>query len=343
MPPLLRAARGSDLNGLLALSQTAGAGMTSLPPDLTHLAERIRRSADAFAHSPTRPGAEQYVFVIEDDDEQIVGTSAVIARVGGYDAFYTYELRSEPVRHLPLGVDRSIDVLHLKQDHKGPSELCGLVVAGNRRGAGLGRLASVGRLLFMATRPPSFAERTIAEIRGFQTDDGAYPFWDAIGQVFFSPRDFAEADTLTGLGQKDFIADLMPRHPIYADLLPPEVRAAIGRPHRDAVPAMATLEGEGFARSTEVDIFDAGPILECATADIHAIAKARRVRLAWVSDDPVPGVAVVVAATSGGFRAVACRTTLGTDAIVIDRASAERLGVAAGDELIATPARGSRV
>ncbi len=332
MLPRLRSAREDDLEGLVALAHRAGAGVTSLPPDPAYIAERLHRSLEAFAHVPPRPGGEEYLFVV-DDEEGLVATSAVVARVGGFDPFYTYEIRAERVTHRPLGVDRTIDVLHLKRDHKGPTELCGLVVDPVRRGKGLGRLASLGRLLFIGAHPERFAERTIAEIRGFQDDDGRSPFWEAVGHVFLSPSVFAEADTLTGLGEKDFIADLMPSHPIYLDLLSTEVRDVIGRPHRDAVGALHLLEGQGFVRAHEVDIFDAGPILECATSEIKTVRTVRRARVGRLAARPAGGPCMVAVA-GPPFRAMCCVAEMADGTLAIDPAVAERLDVELGTEIL---------
>lgn len=335
---MLRPAGEDDLGGLLALAREAGAGVTTLPPREGHLAERIARTAEALARAPSRPGGEAYLFVVEDADGRIVATSAAVSRVGGFDPFYTYEIRAEPVRHAPLGVHRTIDVLHLKRDHKGPSELCGLVVTPARRGRGVGRLASLGRLAFVAAHPHRFAERTVAEIRGFQDASGRSPFWDAVGRVFLAPSEFAEADLLTGLGEKDFVDDLMPRHPIYLDLLPRQVREVIGRPHEAALPAMRLLQGEGFTPAREVDIFDAGPILEAATAAIRSVRAARGLRLARVDDVPAGAPAIVAAPTVARFRATHGTVARdGNGEAVLDRAAARRLGLEAGDDVLVVP------
>jgi arginine N-succinyltransferase len=272
---------------------------------------------------------------VEDADGALVATSAVAARVGGFDPFFTYELRDERVAHPPLGVDRTIRVLHLLREHKGPSELHGLVVDPSRRGQGLGRLASLGRLAFVAAHPARFAERTIAEVRGYQDATGHSPFWDAVGRVFFAPADFAEADLLTGLGEKDFVTDLMPRHPIYLDLMPAAVRDAIGRPHTDALPAVRLLEGEGFAPAREVDIFDAGPILECATAAIRSVREARRLRVDRVREPGGGATAIVAAPGPAGFRVV--RAGVAYDdagGAILAPAAAARLGAEPGGEVV---------
>lgn len=330
--PRLRAAREDDLDALVSLARRAGSGVTSLPPNPAYIAERLHRSVEAFTHAPSRPGGEEYLFVV-DEDEGVIATSAVVARVGGFDPFYTYEIRAERVTHPPLAVDRTIDVLHLKRDHKGPTELCGLVVDPDRRGRGVGRLASLGRLLFVAAYPERFAARIIAEIRGFQDADGRSPFWEAVGHVFLSPSVFAEADMLTGLGEKDFIADLMPSYPIYLDLLSAEVRDVIGRPHLDAVGALHLLEGQGFVRAHEVDIFDAGPVLECATSEVKTVRTVRRARLDHLSARPVGGPCMVAVA-GPPFRAMCCVAEMVEGTLAIEPAVAERLEVELGTEIL---------
>ena len=42
--------------------------------------------------------------------------------------------------------------------------------------------------------------------------------------------EYSTADYLTGIGQKSFIAELMPKHPVYVNLLPADARDAIGVP-----------------------------------------------------------------------------------------------------------------
>ncbi|HRC08293.1 MAG TPA: arginine N-succinyltransferase [Miltoncostaeales bacterium] len=330
--PRLRAARLGDLDAIVELARTAGAGLTTLPPDRAFLAERIERSESAFGRRPSHPGAEEYLFVV-DDGGRIVGSSALLARVGGFDPFYTYEIRSERITHPPLGVDRTLDVLHLKRDHKGPSELCGLVVTPDRRGTGIGWLASVGRFMFVAAFPERFAERMIAEIRGFQDADGRSPFWDGVASQFFAPNAFAEMDTLSGLGEKDFIADLMPAHPIYLDLLAEDVRAAIGTAHRDAGGALQLLRSQGFVPAAEVDIFDAGPIVECATSQIATVRHARRVTVDR-TDGPAGEIPCLIANPTPDFRAVATTAAIDGDHVAIDDATASALEVEPGAQVM---------
>ena len=100
--------------------------------------------------------------------------------------------------------------------------------------------------------------------------------------------EYSTADYLTGLGQKAFIAELMPRHPVYVNLLPPPARDAIGAVHADTAPARAMLEQEGFRYEGYVDIFDAGPTVECARDNIDAVRRSAVMTCTLGEEDPVP-------------------------------------------------------
>ena len=63
-----------------------------------------------------------------------------------------------------------------------------------------------------------FGEQVLAELRGVIDDDGNSPFWDAIAGRFFD-MSFPEADDFNAIHGTRFIADLMPRTPIYVALL----------------------------------------------------------------------------------------------------------------------------
>lgn len=328
----MRPARADDVDAIVRFARHAAVGVTTLQPDADHLARRIARSTMAFEHPTARPGGEEYLFVVADTSE-IVGCSAMVARVGGHDPFYTYEIQRERHVHTPLAVDRTLQVLRLRRDHKGPSELCGLAVAPGRRGQGLGRLASLGRLMFVASAPERFADRIIAEIRGYQDEHARSPFWDAVGSVFFAPNAFEDLDVMTGLGDKDFIAELMPEHPIYLDLLSDEVRAAVGRPHPESVGAVRLLTEQGFVQSDQVDIFDAGPILACRTGATRIVRDAQRLTVLDVAAHP-PGPNCLIAATGTDFTVIADRPDLRPDGVVLSPAVAEALTVETGGAVV---------
>ncbi len=315
-----------------------GVGLTTLRADPEYLERRIAASERAFDPRVTEPGADHYLFVVEELGwGAIVGTSGLEARVGGFDPFYTYDVVTERVAHAPLGVDSGLDVLHLRRDHKGPSELCSLALRPDERTRGLGRLASLGRLLFLAGHPERFDHRVIAELRGYLDAAGQSPFWDAVGRHFFL-REFDQADALSSLGDKDVIEDLMPRHPIYVAMLPEAARAVIGRVHPDTEGARHLLEQEGFAWTHEIDIFDAGPIVGAEVADIRTV-RACEV-LTVVAGNDVTGAPVLLANDRLDFRATAAPVgARGDGTVALDRATRAALDVVEGETVRLAPLR----
>lgn len=335
---LLRPIRESDLPGLVALAAATGGGLTTLPPDAEFLGDRIHESLRAFNPRVRKPGGECYLFALEDTATgELAGVSGIVSQVGGFEPWYSYEIHRERFTHRPLKIDREVPVLHLKQEHRGPSEVCSLFLRPERRRAGTGRLLSLSRFLFMGTFPRRFTEEVIAELRGYIDQTGRSPFWEAVGRHFF-PIDFYAADVLSGLGEKDFIANLMPRHPLYLSLLGPEVEAAVGRVHHDSEPARALLLAEGFAQVDEVDIFDAGPLLRAPVARLRTIRAMRiapvRAKVATLKTEPV----CLLANGRLDFRACLGAVTEHDDGSVSLAAEcASALGLGPGDPLTWSP------
>ena len=266
---IIRPAKLEDLPKLIFLLKTLEHSLTSMPQNESILERRIHRSIQSFYPGVSEPGSEQYLLVLEDiSTGKVIGTCSVIARIGGYEPFYTYRIENETFAHEPLKIHKNIEVLHLEADHDGPSELGSLFLHPDFRKAGLGRLVSLSRLMFMARFPNRFRSRVIAEFRGWANDQGRSPFWDHVGRHFFE-REFSEADFLSGIGNKNFIKDLMPNYPIYLPLLPESIQAKIGAVHRDTEAAVSILRKEGFQKTNAVDIFDAGPMFEAKLSELR--------------------------------------------------------------------------
>ncbi len=337
---LLRPIRESDLAGLVALAASIDGGLTTLPANEEFLRDRIADSLRAFATRVKKPGGECYLFVLEDTaTRELVGTSGLAARVGGYEPFYSYEIRTERYEHAPLKIEKQISVLHLKELHRGPSEICSLYLRPDYRRAGAGRLLSLARFLFVGAFPTRFDDSIIAELRGRLDESGRSPFWEAVGRQFFE-FDFYAADFLSGLGDKGFIADLMPDHPIYVPLLPLAVQAVIGQVHTSTEPALNLLLAQGFTRTNEVDIFDAGPLLRTATKDIRTIRTMRTARLGDADAAAITGNRHLLARTAADF--CACLGTLSEQAdgtVSLDRESAAALALQPGDTVTFAPLR----
>ena len=270
----IRPVERDDLPQLMALAGKTGGGLTSLPADSKTLAARIERSIQTW--QDTLPRAEQgYVFVLADSEtHQACGICAIEVAVGLQDPWYNFRVGTQVHASKELEVYNNLATLSLCNDHTGSSELCTLFLDPARRDGKNGYLLSKSRFLFIAAFRDRFMEKVVAEMRGVSDEQGRSPFWESVGSHFFS-MDFTQADFLSGTGQKAFIAELMPKHPLYVHYLSAEAQAVIGQVHPQTAPARAVLEAEGFRYQNYVDIFDGGPTLECDIEQIRAVRKSR--------------------------------------------------------------------
>src|SRR5436190_9263714 len=276
-----------DLPAVFTLSERSGAGLTTLPANRERLSERIERSLASFAGTADRSDACYMFVLIDSRDERVVGICAIEAAVGLKEPWYNYHVGTLVHASRTLGVYTVAPTLFLANDHTGHSEMCSLFLDQAYRIGKNGALLSKSRLLFIAEFAHLFAAKVIAELRGKLDDQGLSPFWEGLGRHFFA-MEYSTADYLTGIGQKAFIAELMPKHPVYVNLLPAAARDAIGAVHVDTAPARAMLEQEGFRYEGYVDIFDAGPTLECFRDNIYAVRQSQTLPVAIGEDNPVP-------------------------------------------------------
>jgi arginine N-succinyltransferase len=328
---VVRPVHAGDLEALLELAELTSFGLTTLPRDAGLLSRRIRDSVRALANADEgEPRGETYLFVLEDlADGRVIGTSGIHSKVGGFQPFYAYRLETTVVESKMLGKRREIETLHLVTEHDGPSEIGSLFLHPGFRRGDLGRLLSISRFLFMACHPKLFDDQVIAEIRGVVDEQGRSPFWDALGRHFFD-MEFPKADYLS-IVNKEFIGDLMPRHPIPVPVLPPEARAVIGVAHPQSRAALRILESEGFRFSGMVDIFEAGPCFVCRRRDVRSVRESVEARVARIVPSIEGPAEHVVAAAGGEWRACATALESRGDDVELPLATAEALGVRAGD------------
>ncbi len=267
---VVRAVNASDLDGMLELARQVGSGMTTLKPDHKMLGQRLEIACASFAEQ-IAPTQRDYVFVMEDTRSgRLAGICAIKSAVGLEEPFYNYRIGTLVHSSRELGVFSEMETLYLTNDLTGASELCSLFLHPDYRGGTNGKLLSKSRLLFIAQFPHLFNARVIAEMRGFQNAEGHSPFYESLGRHFFK-MDFDHVDDLTSLGKKSFIAELMPRYPLYVDYLPAEAQEVIGRVHVATAPARHLLEQEGMYYEGYVDIFDAGPVLQARLTALRAL------------------------------------------------------------------------
>ena len=162
---IVRPVRVTDLPALMDLVQQAGPGFTTLPANEERLAHRVRWAQRTFAEQVERADAD-YLFVLEDDDQQVIGISALAGAVGLREPWYNYRVGLTVNSSADLGIQRQIPTLFLNNEMTGQSEICSLFLRHDQRHGNNGRLLSLARLLFVAEFPHLFGDKLIAELRG---------------------------------------------------------------------------------------------------------------------------------------------------------------------------------
>jgi arginine N-succinyltransferase len=298
---IIRPIQENDLDGLMALLEDSGHGLTTLPKDLEILKRRIRVSERSFLHREDGPGGEDYLFVMEEIfTGKLVGVCGIISKIGGFFPYYFYRLEKEAHESKSIHVKNDVTSLHFHFIHNGPAEICSLYLDPKFRNSQNGRFLSMSRFLFIAENRKFFEDQLIAEMRGMVNDSGHSPFWDAVGNKFFK-IDFPTADYLT-MKNKKFIEELMPKHPIIANLLPEDAQFVIGKVHPNTEPAKRILEQEGFHFSGLVGIFEPGPVLIADVDKIRSIRESIVAEIVEISDKPFKSDDFIIARTEGLFR-----------------------------------------
>jgi arginine N-succinyltransferase len=329
---LVRTACLDDLDALLALAKQTGGGFTNLPPDRDDLEKRILLSEAALRADISEPGGELYLLVCLDTNSgTIIGTASIFSKLGTEWPFYSYRIINISQTSRELHKVLQSDVLHLVNDYDGYSEVGGLFLNADYRGIEAGRLLARSRYLFIAQARKRFAKRICADLRGYADEHGKRPFWDGLGRHFFN-MEFEAADHYNGLQGNQFIADLMPKYPIYVRLLPESAQAAIGRPHNDGRGALKLLYNEGFQYENCIDIFDGGPSV---VADIDALAAIKNSVETTAQHGPGQRVALVCSGTAHQFRATVApvSTAEHTGHLICSDIILARLMVSAGDKV----------
>ena len=267
---VVRAITADDLDALIDMAGQVGSGMTTLKPDRKMLGDRVAVAVESFAET-IAPEKRDYMFVMEDTTNgRLAGICAIKGAVGLDEPFYNYRIGTLVHSSRELDVFSRMDTLYLSNDLTGSTELCSLFLHPDYRIGNNGKWLSKSRFLFIAQFPHLFTEKLIAEMRGYQAEDGSSPFYEGLGRHFFK-MDFNHVDDLTAMGKKSFIAELMPRQPMYVAYLPEDAQGVIGKVHRSTAPARKLLEAEGMHSEGYVDIFDAGPVLQARVSELRAM------------------------------------------------------------------------
>ncbi|WAC23933.1 arginine N-succinyltransferase [Blastomonas sp. SL216] len=328
---VIRAATPDDLQAIYEMAKLTGGGFTNLPADRKSLEGKLERSTACFGRDDDSLSDELFVLVLENTETgEIRGTCQLLTQVGQKWPFYSYRLSTLTQHSAELGRTFRAEILSLVTDLEGSSEVGGLFLHPNERAGGLGMLLARSRYLFIGLHRARFADRILAELRGIIDDAGDSPFWDSIAGRFFG-MSFDEADTFNALHGNQFIADLMPKHPVYVAMLSDSARHVLGRPNVSGRAAMRMLENEGFAHENYVDIFDGGPTMTARTDQVHSIRNARDARVAGLGDSGT--MSLVASGRLADFRCAYGKVADGADGVTLDAQAADVLRVGAGDAL----------
>jgi len=329
---VIRAAKPGDLQSIYEMAKLTGGGFTNLPPDKKALSAKLERTEASFASDKEYPSDELYLLVLEDmDSGEVRGTCQIFGQVGQRWPFYSYRIGTDSKHSEQLDRTFHAQVLMLSNDLNGASEVGGLFLHPAARAGGLGLLLARSRYLFIARHRARFGDRILAELRGVIDEAGGSPFWDGVAGKFFG-MNFQEADQFNAVHGNQFIADLMPKHPVYIAMLSDHARSVIGVPHPTGRAAMRMLENEGFAFENYVDIFDGGPTMTARTDQVASIRDAKHIEISAVAgaDDLGGEDALVATGQLADFRC--CFGTVGGGS-TIDSESAKLLGVGKGGEI----------
>lgn len=332
---VVRPVNSSDLDAFMELIEQSGPGLTSLPKDKDIIQKKIALSEQSYQKRKDKSHNGSYLFVMEDTvTKKIVGVCGIIAKLGSDDPFYYYLIEENNTSSSMLNVQKKLKTIKVTKTTSGPSEICSLFLSSHARKSLSGRLLSLSRFLFIAKEKESFQDTVIAQMRGKVDDDGNSCFWDAVGRKFMD-IEFNKADYLY-MKDKQFIEDLLPKTPLFIDLLPEDAQEEIAQVNEKTEPAKRILEKEGFCVSSKIGIFEGGAILEAQTENIRTIKNSHLAKVKSLTEKQSNETPYLIATASDDlpFKAVIGDITVsGDNEVSLSLDIAKALGVTEGKDI----------
>lgn len=359
---LFREPRETDIDTLYELSKTGY--YINLPKDREAIERKIEQSQDCFdavRESPECPDEafadrdrHVYLFVLEDTSSgKVVGTSQVRGGMGNPEhpnlSFQLLRVhkRSEILRrvgrefHAIIAEQWRYEIKHLYAvlfaDSLSPTELGGMVMHPDARGAGLGKLLSYARLHFMRGRSRWFTDRILAEM---QADIDAFndgnAFWREVARPYMSlPYD--QADLLSVYDEvRVFMYELLPRF-LNLSMMSDAVLGCISGVGPYTKGAEKMLRDIGFVDVHRIDPFDGGAHLETRLSEITAIPGTPAP--ASVGDG-AKTESLVSFHGEGGFRCLKTMADITPDGLaLVDSETLDLIGAGPGDHVRVSPLR----
>ena len=182
---VVRPIKEEDLTQAYDLAQQFS--LLNLPANKKVIEEKIDVSLKSFAGEMDKSHSD-YIFVIEElETGKIAGSSQLKAKHGTpEEPSYSFEVLKKERFSEDLGLGFIHQILRLKINENGPTEVGGLVV--NRdfrsRPEKVGKLISLCRFAYMALASERFEDLVYAQMAPPLTDDGRSEFWEALGRRF---------------------------------------------------------------------------------------------------------------------------------------------------------------
>ncbi len=330
----------ADEEDLLGLARHLNS--VNLPHDRPHVQRLLDHSERSFSGELKDLRKRKYVFLLRDlETGHALGTSMIIGQLGRRDAPYIYyDVITEEKYHAALDRHFRHTVLHLGFSYQGPTELGGLVVRPEHRGAvdRYGLLISYVRFLFIAVHRDLFQSELLAELLPPLEPDGTSHLWEALGRRF-TDMSYGEADLLSS-SDKSFIRDLFPSGGIYASLLSADAQNVIGKVGGQTKGVEKMLRRIGFRYAERIDPFDGGPHFLASAEDVTLIKNARLVRIGRAAGAR-PAARCLLARDLTAppyFRAVSCDVQrLDDDRVAVASEVQAQLGLADDDPAYVLP------
>ena len=333
---LVRNVRHDDLSQLTDLARQFS--LLNLPSDKKVLTEKIERSIQSFEGSLPKHQSE-YLFVLEDLEEKLVGGSSLImAKHGTEEVPHSYfKILKRNHFSEDLGIGFIHHVLRFQIDAEGPTEIGGLLIDKiyRRRPERLGKQISLSRFIYMGMHLDRFEDRVLCELTPPLTDEGRSEFWEALGRRF-TGLPYQEADMLSQ-SHREFIRSLFPEEDIYLCLLDAKARTVLGRVGEQTKPAQHLLESIGFEYLEEVDPFDGGPHFGSKTSEILPIKMGKQVRLTEFKEASYKEQGLMGAMVDGEFHCSFVSYDLRSGEVAIPPKYMQGLGVELEQEVFLAP------
>lgn len=267
---IIRDADYNDLDCIYNLSLLFNT--VNLPANKRDLEYLISLSMNSFSLEEKNPAKRSFLFVLENSNKDIIGTSQIFSKHGTLESPHTYfTVNIEEKYSSTLQKYFKHMVLRLGQSFDGPTEVGSLILNPKYRShpQKLGKLLSYSRFLLIAMSKDLFADRVIAELLPHMNEDEEPYLWKAVGKKFTN-LSYAEADHLSRIN-KEFILNLFPSSDIYVSLLDSEVLDILGKVGKKSSGAAYLLSNIGFKYTSKIDPFDGGPHYEAEMKDISII------------------------------------------------------------------------